>query len=246
MSIDPDNLLPHLRAAMTRKPALVPPFSAGEFLRATKANPQDSRNAPETAATDRLAGSDACRHVEMNIQGKCVACGKQIYLMPLDQSAGIASQIATTALSCPPEPVQGAGEQGKLPTRVLGHPDSVCFTIPGVVMGKPRMTRRDKWTKRPCVMRYRKWMDAARAFVPKLPADPIDVSWVAYLPFPKSYSKKKQQALGGCAHREKPDRDNIDKGILDFLFKNDAGIAQGCMRKLWDDGYGPRLEITII
>ena len=30
------------------------------------------------------------------------------------------------------------------------------FTIPGAPMGKPRMTKQDKWKKRACVVRFRK------------------------------------------------------------------------------------------
>lgn len=52
--IDPSNIPPNLRAAIDRKPALVPPVSAGAFLRATKANPLDARNAVENATDGEL------------------------------------------------------------------------------------------------------------------------------------------------------------------------------------------------
>jgi len=44
-----------------------------------------------------------------------------------------------------------------------------------------------------------------------IPPNVIDVSWDAYLPMPKSWSKKKKSAMAGRPHRQKPDRDNIDK-----------------------------------
>ena len=52
-----------------------------------------------------------------------------------------------------------------------------------------------------------------------------------------------QAEMAGALHRAKPDRDNIDKAILDALFTDDSGIAAGHLEKRWDDGGGPRLEI---
>ena len=40
-----------------------------------------------------------------------------------------------------------------------------AYTIYGEPVPKPRMTQRDKWAKRPCVLRYRMWADMVRATV---------------------------------------------------------------------------------
>ena len=117
--------------------------------------------------------------------------------------------------------------------------------IPIIPMGAPRMTQRDRWKKRPVVIRYHAFKDALRLGCAGHPERPLDVSWRAYLPIPKSYSKRKREALMGQPHRMKPDRDNIDKAILDALFSEDAGIAEGHIAKFWDDGQGPRIEITM-
>lgn len=119
------------------------------------------------------------------------------------------------------------------------------FTIPGEPIGKPRMTQRDKWAKRPCVLRYREWADKARAAAGGL-GDPTEVSWTAYFQMPKSWSKMKRAEMKGTPHRQKPDRDNVDKAVLDALFKQDCGVAIGFLRKFWDDGNGPRLEVSIL
>lgn len=120
------------------------------------------------------------------------------------------------------------------------------FVIPGAPMGKPRMTNRDRWAKRPAVQRYWAWKANAKACAPEGMTDaPLIVSWTAYLPIPKSWSKKKQEAHGGTMHRSKPDRDNIDKGVLDALFESDACVAAGTIVKRWDDGNGPRIEIEV-
>lgn len=122
---------------------------------------------------------------------------------------------------------------------------TIKVVIPGPPMGKPRMTQRDKWAKRPCVMRYRNWADLARLCVleqvKKLPdANSVTrLSWVAYFEPPAKQATKRL----GKLHRQKPDRDNIDKGILDALYKQDEGIAAGSIEKRWD--VTARLEITI-
>lgn len=125
------------------------------------------------------------------------------------------------------------------------RPDTFTFIIPIDPMGKPRMTQRDKWAKRPCVMRYRDYADTLREKCQGIMPSPTVVSWTAFFTMPKSWSLKKQAALKGQLHRAKPDRDNIDKGILDALWEQDSGVARGTLEKRWDDGNGARIEITV-
>jgi len=121
------------------------------------------------------------------------------------------------------------------------------FVVWGNPMGKPRMTRQDKWKKRPCVMRYRQIKDeikaACKADLTK--RDVWRLDWIAYMEMAKSWSKKKRAFFAGGRHRAKPDKDNIDKGILDALFTEDSTICEGFHSKRWDDGHGPRLEVTL-
>jgi Holliday junction resolvase RusA-like endonuclease len=123
--------------------------------------------------------------------------------------------------------------------------NTIRFTIQGTPVGKPRMTRRDKWKKRPCVMRYRAWADAARAAAGRLPHPETIASfnWTAYFSPPKSWSQKKRADAIGTPHRGTPDRDNVDKAILDALFPNDSAIADGVISKRW--GEPARVEIEI-
>ena len=123
------------------------------------------------------------------------------------------------------------------------------FTVPGAAVAKPRMTRRDRWKRRPEVVRFRAWRDLVRlhankAGINRMQGTPHGLYWTAYLPIPKSWPKRKGD-LGGTFHYQRPDRDNIDKGIMDALFKEDSGIAPGAQVKRWDDGNGPRVEIII-
>ena len=118
------------------------------------------------------------------------------------------------------------------------------ITINVAPMGKPRMTQQDKWKKRPPVVRYHAFSDEVRMQTAHIDfGDPIEVSWKAYLPMPKSWTAKKKAELTGQRHRQKPDRDNIDKAILDSLFKEDCRVSGGRLDKYWDDGDGPRIEL---
>jgi Holliday junction resolvase RusA-like endonuclease len=60
-----------------------------------------------------------------------------------------------------------------------------------------------------------------------------------YLPFPKSYSKAKREALADTQHEEKPDLDNLIKSFCD-CFGEDRQVSKIDAEKRWDDGQGPR------
>lgn len=121
------------------------------------------------------------------------------------------------------------------------------FVIYQQPIGKPRMTQRDKWAKRPAVIRYRQWADKAREQIQHitLPGEPISLSIRAYFAMPQSWSKRKQAELTGQPHRSKPDWDNIAKAIQDIFWTNDQMVAEGRVQKFWDDGNGARVEIEV-
>lgn len=123
--------------------------------------------------------------------------------------------------------------------------DVLRITIPGVPMGKPRQTRKDRWNPQPAVMRYRSWADLARLYAGKLPAPEtiLRLDWTAFFVPPRSWKKADREAALGTLHRVKPDRDNIDKAVLDALFTRDQAIADGRLTKLW--ATEARLEIVI-
>jgi len=111
------------------------------------------------------------------------------------------------------------------------------------------MTRQDKWKQRDCVVKYRALKDAIRAAAIEAGFKNVDansvisLSWVAYFAPAKDWSKKRRKEAIGNLHRHKPDRDNIDKAILDALFTDDSGIASGTIEKRWCER--SRIEITI-
>lgn len=116
--------------------------------------------------------------------------------------------------------------------------------LPITPVPKPRMTQRDKWAKRPCVLRYRDYCDALREAWPKLPdghRQPFPASGyhaIFHLPMPKSWSKKKKAQMNGQPHQQKPDKDNLEKALLDALCADDSYIYDGRVSKYWSDaGY---------
>lgn len=102
---------------------------------------------------------------------------------------------------------------------------------------KPRMTQRDKWAKRPAVMRYRDFADGVRLLNIRVPESGASI--VFGLPMPKSWSKKKRLAMDGQPHQQKPDIDNLLKALLDSIYAEDCGVYHiGGMGKYWSkDGY---------
>ena len=159
------------------------------------------------------------------------------------QSSGSSQQPASALLL--PKPSADTGSDTKTTAEQKSPMGEKTIIVHGNPTGKPRQTQRDKWMKRPSVVKYREWADKAREAAGQLPDNPGTVNWTAYFEIPESWSKKKKKLMAGAFHRQKPDRDNVDKCVLDSLFSEDSGIHSGTMQKRWDDGNGPRIEIEI-
>lgn len=100
-------------------------------------------------------------------------------------------------------------------------------------MGKPRMTRSDKWKQRPEVLRYQAFKDEVRLNKVSLPESGYHITFV--IPMPKSWSKKKQAEMNGKPHQQKPDKDNLEKALLDAIFEDDCRIWDGRVSKVWGE-----------
>ena len=101
-------------------------------------------------------------------------------------------------------------------------------------MGKPRMSQRDTWKKRPCVNRYYQFKDSLKAEWGD--RELTDSFWiVCHIPMPKSWSKKKREQMRGQPHRQKPDADNITKAFKDSLYKEDSIVWDERCTKFWAD-----------
>lgn len=97
---------------------------------------------------------------------------------------------------------------------------------------KPRMTRGDKWLKRPCVLRYWAFCEEIRL---KTKNFKLSESYkiVFYLPMPKSWSKKKRDLMNNQPHQETPDLDNLLKAVNDALLEQDKIIYHFEASKYW-------------
>lgn len=105
-------------------------------------------------------------------------------------------------------------------------------------IGKPRMTRRDIWKKRPVVLRYHDFKDRLREQRAGFVMPECNYHVVFHISMPRSWSKKKKTAMRGTPHQNTPDKDNLEKALLDALEVNDAYIFDGRVTKLWaEDGH---------
>lgn len=109
-------------------------------------------------------------------------------------------------------------------------------------IGKPRMTRRDRWKRRPAVEKYYAFKDQVRAHGVKVPDCCAAITFT--LPMPKSWSKKKKAQMEGAPHQQKPDLDNCIKALLDACYKNDACVWHFAAQKVW--GYEGSIKIEVI
>ena len=118
----------------------------------------------------------------------------------------------------------------------------------GDPVGKPRMTQRDRWKKRPIVLRYRDYCDRIREAAPSRlrTVDTYAIRIVAYIALPPSWSDKDQQMYAGKLHRQRPDFDNICKAVCDALFEEDSIIGDGRCQKLWCFEGQQRTEIKVL
>lgn len=100
-------------------------------------------------------------------------------------------------------------------------------------VGKPRMTRRDKWAQRECVLQYRDFCDAVRAAAGPYELPDSDILIVFHISMPMSWSTKKKISFAGTPHRAKPDLDNCLKALLDAMRDDDSTIWHLSAVKRW-------------
>jgi Holliday junction resolvase RusA-like endonuclease len=101
-------------------------------------------------------------------------------------------------------------------------------------VAKPRMTRRDVWAHRGCVDHYYVYKDLLVFATKKkkfiLP-DSFKVEF--FMPMPFTWSEKKKLLMLGKPHQQRPDLDNLVKGLLDALRSEDKYIWHVDASKIW-------------
>ena len=101
-------------------------------------------------------------------------------------------------------------------------------------VGKPRMTRRDKWLTppRPGVAKYRAFADECRRLEVWVPLEGGHVTFI--LPMPESWSQKKKALMVGARHQQKPDVDNLLKALLGAVYPDDdTAVWDIRVTKVW-------------
>jgi len=114
-------------------------------------------------------------------------------------------------------------------------------------IGKPRMTQRDKWAKRKCVVNYFAFKDEVQ-YQFKNPEEyllqPHKVTF--YIPMPKSWSKKKKSEMLMKPHDQKPDVDNLSKALNDAVLDDDSKIWSQWCEKYWSIDGCIKIEVLHI
>lgn len=117
-------------------------------------------------------------------------------------------------------------------------PDILSVTIPIRPLGKPRMTQSDKWKERATVLRYRTYCDQLRAAFNRTGKFLTCRSLVIKVVF-----GTKKDEMWGLPHDQKPDADNILKGVMDALLIEDERVNYIELGKFW--GMEDRLYLKL-
>lgn len=103
----------------------------------------------------------------------------------------------------------------------------------------PRQVARDKFNPSASVQRYRAFRDECRLRHVQLPRPFHHVIFI--LPMSRSWSGKERLRLMGMPHEMRPDRDNLEKALLDAVYGEDCQVWDGRATKLW----GPQGMIIV-
>ena len=119
-------------------------------------------------------------------------------------------------------------------------------------MGKPRMTQQDSWPNppqkyieqgkawpRPCVTKWRNYSNELKkiALLTKFELPPSHYHLVFVF-------KAKKKSEIDTPHQKRPDKDNLEKGFLDILFKEDSHVWDGRVSKII--GEENRIDVWVL
>lgn len=95
----------------------------------------------------------------------------------------------------------------------------------------PRQVQKDRWRPSPRVLRYRAYRDELTMKGLRIPEPFHHIVFV--LPMFETWSAKKKAEHEGRPHQQTPDRDNLEKAVLDTAYGEDCHIWHGATTKLW-------------
>jgi Holliday junction resolvase RusA-like endonuclease len=94
----------------------------------------------------------------------------------------------------------------------------------------PRLTRRDRWKKRPVVVSYYAFRDEVRG---SAMAVPIPSKVIFWMPMPSTWSGKKRREMANTPHLVRPDLSNMLKALEDAVWGEDAIVWSIWPEKRW-------------
>lgn len=104
---------------------------------------------------------------------------------------------------------------------------------PVVPVPAPRQVRRDKFKPTDSVLRYRAFRDEISRQGVQLRQFPSTILFV--LPMAPSWSRTKRNRHRGMPHEQTPDKDNLEKALLDSIYGDDSHVWYTGSAKVWGD-----------
>lgn len=104
-------------------------------------------------------------------------------------------------------------------------------------VAKPRMTKSDRWKKRPATTKYWNFKaELAQACNEAGYVQGMTLYVTIGIQMPKSWKKSRRIEMLSKPHDQKPDWDNYAKAICDCLMPDgDEKIHTGCVNKVWSE-----------
>lgn len=110
----------------------------------------------------------------------------------------------------------------------------LLIRYPKAAVAKPRMTKADTWKKRPVVLRYWSYKDDIKHWGKQNKFELKEEIYVKFfIPMPKSWSIKKKAKMLYTPHKQRPDVDNLLKGLMDAFLKEDSHVHTVYAQKFW-------------
>lgn len=106
---------------------------------------------------------------------------------------------------------------------------------------KLRQTRSSKWKTSPAAGRYYSFKDQVALSKVVVPDSGYHVLFI--LKMPESWKPEKKNKMRHTPCKKTPDKDNLEKALLDSLFKQDSHIWDDRVSKVWGDS-GKMVIIT--
>ena len=104
-------------------------------------------------------------------------------------------------------------------------------------MAKPRINRASRFSDK--AKRYYAWRDLVRLLGITFPEGGGHVIFT--IPMAASWSGAKKARMNATPHQQVPDKDNLEKALLDACFTDDRKVWDGRASKVW--GYEGRIDI---